>query len=217
MSDPGSIEGMIAAAEEQLGPIDLLVNNAASVGPIGPTWESDPVEWWRCFEVNVRAPFVCCHAVLRGMIPRRKGRIINLASGAGTRALPHMNPYALTKTTVMRFSEALAAETAPYGISVFALDPGLVQTALVESALDQSAADQWIPWFRELFETDRVVPPDTAAGLIVRLASGEADALSGRYLSVYHDLDHLIAESEVVKTDGLYVLRVAGLPEVGST
>jgi NAD(P)-dependent dehydrogenase (short-subunit alcohol dehydrogenase family) len=213
MTDPDSITAMVRAVEGRFGAIDLLVNNAASGGQLGPTWESDPAEWWRCFEVNVRGPFLGARQVLPGMVSRKRGRIVNVASGAGVRAIPYFNPYAITKTTIMRFSEALAMECQTHGISVFAMDPGLVRTELVNEALRQPESDQWIPWFREMVESERTVPPEHAANLVVRFATGELDALNGRYISVYHDIGRMVRESAKIAEDGLYILRVNGLPE----
>jgi NAD(P)-dependent dehydrogenase (short-subunit alcohol dehydrogenase family) len=213
MADAAAVAQMVAAVERDLGPVDLLVNNAATDGPLGPTWEADAEEWWRCFEVNLRAPFQCAYAVLPGMIERRRGRIINVASGAGTRAIPHMNAYATSKAALIRFSEVLALEAQPSGVHVFALDPGPVHTTLVEQTLSNPATDQWMPWFRDLFQSDRVVPPERAAQLVVRLASGEADALTGRFVSVFHDMDRLIAEAETIQRNGLYTLGMGHLEE----
>src|SRR5438445_186931 len=73
----------------QAGAVDLLVNNAGTGGPFGPFWENDPDEWWRCLEVNLRGPMLCCRGVLPGMIERRRGRIVNVVSGAGCQAFPN--------------------------------------------------------------------------------------------------------------------------------
>jgi NAD(P)-dependent dehydrogenase (short-subunit alcohol dehydrogenase family) len=213
MADAAAVVQMLAAVERDLGPVDLLVNNAATEGLLGPTWQANPEDWWRCFEVNLRASFQCVHAVLPGMIARRRGRIINVASGAGTRAIPHMNAYATSKAALIRFSEILALEAQPFGVQAFALDSGPVHTALVEQTLGNPATEQWMPWFRELFQSDRVVPPERAAHLAVRLASGEADALTARFLSVFDDLDCLIAEAETIQQGGLYTLAMSRLDE----
>jgi NAD(P)-dependent dehydrogenase (short-subunit alcohol dehydrogenase family) len=64
VSDPGAVERMVREVEKCLGLVDLLVNNAGLAGPIGPTWETDPEDWWRCREVNLRRPMLCSRAVL---------------------------------------------------------------------------------------------------------------------------------------------------------
>jgi NAD(P)-dependent dehydrogenase (short-subunit alcohol dehydrogenase family) len=75
----------------------LLVNNAGVGGPIGPAWQADPETWWSCLEVNLRGTFLCCQAVLTGMLARGHGRIINVASAAGEVAVPYMSAYNASK------------------------------------------------------------------------------------------------------------------------
>ena len=116
--------------------MDLLVNNAGLAGPIGPTWETDPDDWWRCLEVNLRGPMLCSRAVLPGMIARGGGRIVNVASGAGTFAIPYLGAYVTSKTALIRFTEILALEAGQHGVKVFAIEPGTVRTAMAEYALE---------------------------------------------------------------------------------
>ena len=112
-----------------MGPIDLLVNNAAIVGAPEPFWEHPASEWWRVFEVNVLGAFLCCHAVAAGMVERRRGRIVNVTSGAGY--IPHLpavgndTSYPASKAALTRFTERLAEELAEYGVFAFAVAPGL--------------------------------------------------------------------------------------------
>src|SRR2546427_10585418 len=77
VSDPAAVRRMADEARARLGPIDLLINNAGSGGPFGPTWQADPVEWWRCFEINMRGPFLCCREIVPQMVAAGQGRIIN--------------------------------------------------------------------------------------------------------------------------------------------
>src|SRR5262249_54052018 len=77
VTDRASVDDMVSQTEARLGPIDFLVNNAGSAGVIGPIWETDPDDWWREVEVNLRGPLLCARAVLPGMIARRSGRIVN--------------------------------------------------------------------------------------------------------------------------------------------
>ncbi len=188
VSVPGDVDRMVGEAERTLGPIDLLVNNAGLVGPIGPTWEIDPGEWWRCVEVNLRGPMLCTRAVLPGMVARRRGRIVNVASGAGTRAIPYLGAYVTSKAALIRFTEVLAAEVAGKGVSVFSIQPGTVRTAMAESAMASGAMSRWIPWLQDVFDRGEDVPPDHAARLVLLLCSGRADSLSGRFLTIDDDV-----------------------------
>src|SRR5690242_21076559 len=83
VSRRADVEGWVAETERELGPIDLLVNNAGTSGAPEPFWEHEPEGWWHVFEVNVLGPFLCCRAVLPGMTARGRGRIVNVSSGAG--------------------------------------------------------------------------------------------------------------------------------------
>src|SRR5437899_7517925 len=84
VSDQASVGRMVGQVEQELGPIELLVNNAGVMSPPDspPVWEEDAAAWWRVFEVNVLGAYLCCRAVLGGMVQRRGGRIVNVGSGA---------------------------------------------------------------------------------------------------------------------------------------
>jgi 3-oxoacyl-[acyl-carrier protein] reductase len=155
-----------------VGGIDLLVCNAGISGPDEPL--PDPDEWWRTFEVNVLGVYLCCHAFAPGMIERGGGRIVNVASGAAYLPAPirGATAYGATKAAVHRFSELLAMQLSPQNVFVFSVSPGLVRTAMTEGNFGDDA-----PW----------TPPECAPRLVRALASGEFDALAGRYLHAEHD------------------------------
>ncbi len=211
VSDAAAVERMAREVERTLGPVDLLVNNAGTVGPLGPMWEADPGDWWHSIEVNLRGPYLCSHALLPGMIERRHGRIINLSTGAATVAVAYMGAYVVAKTALTRFTENLAAELINSGVSVFAIDPGTVRTAMTEQVLESEAGKKCLPWFRKLFDRGRDVPAEKAAQLVVQLASGRADALSGRFIDVSDDLAKLLERLGDVKSANLYTLCVRKL------
>jgi NAD(P)-dependent dehydrogenase (short-subunit alcohol dehydrogenase family) len=205
---PGAAQRVIAEVEATLGPLDLLVNNAGTSGPLGPLWRSDGDAWWRCMEVNLRAPLDWSRAALQGMIARRGGRIINVASGAGIVAIPFFSAYVTSKAALIRASEILAAEVAEHGISVFAIEPGTVRTALAEYALESPEGQRWMPWFKRIFDEGRDESPERGVALVRFLASGGADALSGRFLTVADDVARLAAEGETLRREERYTLRL---------
>jgi NAD(P)-dependent dehydrogenase (short-subunit alcohol dehydrogenase family) len=215
VADPAAIAIAFAAIEQTLGPVDLLVNNAATPGPIGPLWEVDPGECWQAIEVNLRGPLLCARAVLPGMIARRRGRIINIVTGAIP--IPYLSIYATGKAALMRFSECLAAETKPHGIAVFAMGPGTVRTAMSEHALNSPEGRKWLPWFSRIFDEHIDVPAERPARLALQLASGKMDALSGCLLSVLDDLDVLLKNVKEVEQDNLYSLRIRTLAAASSS
>jgi NAD(P)-dependent dehydrogenase (short-subunit alcohol dehydrogenase family) len=214
VADGPAVRQMVTAVEGQLGPVDLLVNNAGVVTPAGPTWEVDPDEWWRNLEINLRGAFLCAHAVLPSMVARRRGGIINVTSGAGLGAIPYGSAYGVSKTALIRFAENLAAETRDYGISVFALDPGTTRTAMTDYLYSSEAGQQWLPWFRKNFDEGMgVVSMQEVMRLFNFLVSGKADPLSGRFLSVFDDLNQLVTQAETIKQDALYTLRLRKLEQ----
>jgi 3-oxoacyl-[acyl-carrier protein] reductase len=156
---------------EVLKRVDLLVNNAGINGPEEAL--GDPEEWWRTFEVNVLGVFLCCHAFAPRMADAGGGRIVNVASGAAylpTR-LRQATAYGASKAAVHRFSELLATQLAPMNVFVFSISPGLVKTQMTRRFPDDA------PW----------TPPELAPQLVAALATGEFDALAGRYLHAEHD------------------------------
>jgi len=207
VTDRQVVETVVQRIEQQIGPIDLLINNAGIAGPIGPIWEIDPEEWWRTLEVNFRGALLCSQRVLPGMLARGKGRIIHITSDAGVFGIPFISAYGLSKTALIRLAEVIALETAGRGVSVFAVTPGTVRTGFTEEILS-SESQKWIPWFANIFEQGLDVPAGLSVQLILQLASGRYDDLSGRYLTVEDDLDQLIANSERIEQDSLYALRV---------
>jgi NAD(P)-dependent dehydrogenase (short-subunit alcohol dehydrogenase family) len=179
----------------EVGDVDLLVNNAGVLGPLGPLAETDPDEWWRVLEVNVRGTMLPTRAVLPSMLARGSGRIVNLGSEAGVVREPPGVAYGVSKTAVLRFTELLAAELAGTGVHAFVISPGGVRTRLTEPIAERFGGE----W----------VPPERAAELVARIATGELDALAGRYVHVsLDDLDDLLARADQIARDDLHVLRL---------
>jgi len=217
VADPAAAAGAMAAITKRLGPVDLLVNNAAAIKPFGPFWETDIAEWWCGMEVNMLGPLLCTRSVLPGMVARGRGRIINVASGAGTMSTPYYTGYVTSKTALIRFSECLALETKPYGVAVFSISPGTVRTRMSEYSLNSREGQEWLPWFRRIFDEKIDVPAERPAQLVLELASGRLDALSGRFLSIYDDLDALLKNAAAIQEQNLYSLKLDKLPAAGAS
>jgi len=155
--------------------------------------------------------------VLPGMVARGRGRIDNIASGA--QPYPYLSAYVTSKTALVRLSETLAAETRARGVHVFAVGPGTTRTAMSEHSLTSEEGRRWIPWFGRIFTEKLDVPMERPVRLVIDLASGHADALSGRYVTVFDDLDALLLRAAEIEREGLYSLRVRkfeghGMPAV---
>ncbi len=190
VTDREAVERAVADAQ----PIDLLVANAGTAGERGVTWELDPADWWRVFEVNVLGVHLCCRAVIPGMLERGSGRIV--ITGSGAAYLPpgeeSHTAYPASKAAVCRYGETLAAELAGR-IPVFFFSPGLVQTELT------SWAPRDLPW----------TPPELAPQLVAALAGGGYDALAGRYLHAEHDdIDDLLTRIDEMRKRDLNAIRL---------
>ena len=175
-SDPNHA---IEAIKERFGKLDILVNNAGIAGPIGPIATTNLDAWRRCIEVNLFAPVAMCKATLSLM---SQGRIINVASGAGTLIIPYFSAYVTSKCALIRFSEVLAKELEAQGIKVFVIEPGTVRTELLETTRSSQEAKQWLPLLDHLVDQHLDIPVEQAAQFILKLASGQADELSGRFV-----------------------------------
>jgi NAD(P)-dependent dehydrogenase (short-subunit alcohol dehydrogenase family) len=207
----------VASVRRQLGPIDLLVNNAGVVGPIGPSWEVDRGDWWHTMDVNLRGLFLCTHLVAPEMVARRRGRIINMTSQAGVFRWPLVSAYSVSKAAVAKFTENLARETSRYGVMAFSVHPGLLPIGMSELAHASAAPTDshegriWAWVLRQLREGGGA-SPDEALELVMNLAAGKADALSGRHLSVHDDLGAVLEDIDEVRRRELYVLHAQRLP-----
>jgi NAD(P)-dependent dehydrogenase (short-subunit alcohol dehydrogenase family) len=215
VTDRQAVEEMTHQVEQQLGPVDLLVNNAGRWKLVGEAWELDAEQWWREIEVNLRGPYLCARAVLPGMVNRRRGRIINVASGGGLQAVAYGSAYGISKTAMIRLSEQLAVETKERGISVFAIHPGTVRTPMTAYWLETGMAALPAPvaqrceWFCKIFEEDRDTPVQEPVQLVLFLASGQADALSGCFITVHDDVAEMTSQGAEIQESELYRLRLS--------
>jgi NAD(P)-dependent dehydrogenase (short-subunit alcohol dehydrogenase family) len=191
VTDAGAVDRLVSAVLEELGPPTLLVNNAGAWGAVGPVEESDAGLWWNDVEVSLRGTFLCTRAVLPSMIAQGRGRIVNVASHAGTVPRPYASGYAAAKAAVLSFTESVAAEVASRGVEVFAISPGFVRTALIDGVVASPGGRAFLP---QLADRDDDLRPELAARLVVDIASGRLDALAGSFLHVLDDLDALLAE-----------------------
>jgi NAD(P)-dependent dehydrogenase (short-subunit alcohol dehydrogenase family) len=178
----------------EAGELDLLVANAGIGQLEREAWVVEPDEWWRILEVNVLGVYLCCRAVIPGMLERGRGRIVITGSGAAYLPGTGNSAYAASKAAVWRFGEVLARQLEPHRIPVFVISPGLVKTDMTGPNFPENA-----PW----------TPPECAPRLVRALASGRFDALSGRYLHAEHDPpEELEQRIEAILADDLNAIRL---------
>ncbi|HTW98167.1 MAG TPA: SDR family oxidoreductase [Acidimicrobiales bacterium] len=140
LGDPDAVAAAAASIASELGPVDVLVNNAAVVQPAGPTLATDPGAWAKAWAVNVDAPVRLTLALVPAMRDRRWGRVVNVSSGIVDRpgAMIGLNAYAATKAALEAHSLSLAAELSGTGVTVNIYRPGSVDTAMQAWFRDQS-------------------------------------------------------------------------------
>ena len=211
VTDRQAVDKMVQTVRHALGEIDLLINNAGVTGVPGPIWAADPEDWRQTIDVNLYGAFLCGSVVLKAMIERRRGRIINVASGAALGPMSNGSQYVVSKAALLRLTECMAADTEAYGIVAFAIDPGSVRTAMTEYLIESEAGQTYLPWYRKYILDGNDVPADLSASLVTLLASGKADSLSGRFIRVTDDIDQLVLHAEQITADDLYTLRLRTL------
>ena len=209
VSEPSAVTEIVKTAESKLGPLEILVNNAGVTGPVGYNWNVNSEEWWRTFEVNMKGPFLCARAVLPGMLGRRRGRIVNISSGAAFNSLPQMAVYCATKAALTHWTNCLARETQAQGVVVFAYAPGFVRTPATEYLTGSAEVpNETGEFFRAVLNEGRDTPIGRSAQMLLFLASGRADALSGRFIHAKDDEEGLVRRAGEIRRDNLHVLTV---------
>jgi NAD(P)-dependent dehydrogenase (short-subunit alcohol dehydrogenase family) len=199
---------MVDRVTEEFGPVDILMNNAGSFNALGPVTEVDHQTWWRDVTVNLLGPFLCCQAVVPGMIERGHGHVLNMTGGGTARPMPHGSGYGSSKAAIMRFSECLDLEVRDKGVIVFAMGPGLVRTTMTELQLNTPEGRRWFGRIKKRFDEGADVSPTLAAGLAVELASGRMDQFHGRGFNAQDDLDAILADKEKILSEDLKTLRM---------
>jgi len=174
------VAAMLKAVEVELGPIDVLVNNAA-VFPRVPFLEMSEDDWDFVLDVNLKGSFFCAQAAAKSMVAGgRPGSIINLTSGAAYRGSPRGAHYCASKGGVLSMTRQMALELAPYGIRVNAIAPGLTDTAQPRygsSEEEIASAGRTIP-------LGRIAQPEDIAKAALFLASEDAGFITGHCLHV---------------------------------
>lgn len=187
ISQRADVDRAVRQALATLGRVDVLVNNAGVQPPIGPLWQNDPDEWMRAVAINLFGPMLCIQAVLPGMMERKRGKIVNLSGGGATGPRPNFSAYAASKAALVRLTETLAVELAPYNIQVNALSPGAINTRMLDEVLaagDLAGAELAQAQHRA---EKGGAPIELAAQLAVFLASADSDGLTGKLVAVPHE------------------------------
>lgn len=174
VADMAAVEAAVAELADLSGPVDILVNNAAIIGPIKPIEQTDPVAWTNTISINLIGAYHCMRAVLPSMRERNWGRIINVSSGAATGSgLPRASAYSASKAALDMITRAAASELAGSGVYINAIYPGVVDTAM-QAALRNTPVEQFgaeaSARFRGYHERGELLDPTTPGRLIAAVA-----------------------------------------------
>jgi NAD(P)-dependent dehydrogenase (short-subunit alcohol dehydrogenase family) len=184
-----AVPTIVGTARRVWGKLDVLINNAAVLGPIGKVWENDWDEWQATMRINLLAVVELCQACLPWMFERRQGRIINLSGGGATRPRPNFSAYATAKAGLVRFSEILAHEVRDMNVQVNCVAPGAMHTDMLQAVLcagPEAAGEGEYAQAVKQAESEGV-SPQRAVELCVFLASEAGDGITGKLLSAVWD------------------------------
>lgn len=184
-----AVPTIIGEAHRVWGKLDVLINNAAVLGPIGQVWENAWDEWQATVRVNLLAVVELCRACLPWMFEYRQGKIINLSGGGATGPRPHFSAYATAKAGLVRFSEILAHEVRDMNLQVNCVAPGAMHTDMLRAVLragPEAAGER--EYAQAVKQAESVgVTPQRAVELCVFLASEAGDGITGKLLSAVWD------------------------------
>ena len=210
VSVPAEVENLFGVADAMFDALHVLINNAGIYGPKGPTEEVDFEEWKRCVDINLHGTLLPCRAAMRRFKKSGYGKIVNLSGGGATNPMPNISAYAASKAAVVRLTETLALELAPFHVDVNAVAPGALNTRLLDEVIaagpDKVGADFYQRSLKQ--SSQGGVPLELGADLCVYLASAESDGVTGKLISAKWDPWKRLHEykAELDATD-IYALR----------
>lgn len=184
-----SVEQMVSETQSRLGSVDILVNNAG-ISQVMPFLEVDEAMWDDHLKINLKGMFLCSQAVLKNMIKRRSGKIINLSSQSGKKGNSQYEAYCASKFGIIGLTQSLAAEFASYRININAICPGVVWTSLWDKMAPQYAAKRNIQpqevkdYLASQIPLGRLCSPEDVAGVAAFLACSDSDYMTGQAINI---------------------------------
>ena len=209
LSATETAQWIVGQAREFWSRLDVLVNNAAIVGPIGCLWENQWDEWETTIRVNLLTPAALCRAAIPWM-RENGGAIVNISGGGATGPRPFFSAYGTAKAGLVRLSETLARETAGSGIRVNCIAPGAMNTSMNTAVLRAGAKSSGTDEFERAQRQAESggTPPELAAELAVFLSSPAGSEINGRLLSaVWDPWKSLPAHAGELESSDIYTLR----------
>jgi 3-oxoacyl-[acyl-carrier protein] reductase len=206
VSQEEEVRALLAQTTADFGGVDVLVNNAGIIGPIGPSQENDTAAWLGAFQTNIIGPFLTCKHCVPRMLAAGFGRIINLSGGGATSPTLRFSAYSASKAALVRFTETLALELRDANVTVNAIAPGFICTEIHEQtwAAGPKAAGVFYGKSRQKWASGGD-DPSRAAALALFLASPDC-RLTGRLISAIYDPWETFRDAPPTD-DSLYTLR----------
>jgi len=210
VSSRDQMQELFRRTEQEIGLVDVLVNNAGIYGPKGPSESVDLDEWSRALEINLLGTFIPSRFAIAQMKKKGGGKIINLSGGGATNPLPRLSAYAAAKAAVVRLTETLAEELREFSIAVNVIAPGALNTRLLDEVL-QAGPELVGTGFYEKAVKQRETggaPLEKGVALCVYLASTASDGITGKLISALWDPWEKLSDlrAELAASD-IYTLR----------
>jgi NAD(P)-dependent dehydrogenase (short-subunit alcohol dehydrogenase family) len=195
---------------EKFGRVEVLINNAGVLGPIGKIEDVDPIEWRRTIDTNLFGVFLFCRGLIPNMRSHGYGKIVNLSGGGATSPRPFFTSYAAAKAGVVRLTENLAEELRDTGIHVNSLAPGALNTRMLDvtlaAGLERTGEKEFKQALRQRASGGSSF--EKAAALCVYLSSAESDGITGKLISAPWDPWATLHERiEALNKADIYTLR----------
>ncbi len=210
VSSEMDVKRLFQTAAAELGELHILVNNAGIYGPKGPSEEVEWEEWKRAMEINLYGTMLPCRAAIPVFKSAGRGKIVNLSGGGATNPLPRFSAYAAGKAAVVRLTETLALELAPFHIDVNAVAPGALNTRLLDEVLEAGPETVGAAFYEKAQQQAAKggVPLQKGASLCVYLASRASDGVTGKLISAQWDpWDTLHERLGEISGNDIYTLR----------
>lgn len=205
--------GIIKRVEEELGPIDILINNAGKNRMARFAEEKIFATWWRVWEINTLAPLALIHAVLPSFLSRGRGTVINVTSAVTDVPFPFLSSYAGSKAGMQKAIQVIDMELKSQGIQNFVIHPGTLVSELSsgdESIIGEEMKSMLAPYVKYFADT-LDLPSHSMVALAGLAEEGKAGFLSGRFWDAAEDLEELMQKKDQIESEDLYNLRLRKL------
>jgi 3-oxoacyl-[acyl-carrier protein] reductase len=177
------VEKMVKTTQDAFGEIDILVNNAG-IYPNSLVVDTSEEIWDRVINTSLKGMFLCCQAVIRSMMERKSGKIVNITSGRGTVGAARGAHYATAKAGIMGFTKSLAQELAPYRINVNAIAPGTVDTDMLRWGKNEKQIEEIEERSKNPYLANGIAKPEDIVRTVIFLTTEDCAFMTGQVISM---------------------------------